>query len=97
MSSYLLVLVFVASLIGDAATTRTVISLDGTWQLALDPSDPATARMNSAGARTAGPITVPGAWQGQGFGEPTTTMFHQCKPPPPLPPPSPARIGQRAK
>ena len=47
------------------------------WMLALDPTDPATIRMHKAGLKVAGPITVPGAWQNQGFGEETATMKHQ--------------------
>ena len=62
---------------GGVFESSTVVSLDGTWQFALDPADPATVQMRAAGARTAGTITVPGAWQGQGYGEETTTMYHQ--------------------
>ena len=60
-----------------AAAARPSLSLDGNWSLTLDPLDPATKRMVTAGLKTSGPIAVPGAWQAQGFGEDTATMHHQ--------------------
>ena len=59
---------------GDAAHQ---LSLDGQWTLTLDEDDAATKRMAAAGNKTSGPITVPGAWQAQGFGEETERAWHQ--------------------
>lgn len=56
---------------------RLALSLDGTWQFSLDPANPATQRLTSAGHAVSGEIRVPGAWQGQGYGEETATMKHQ--------------------
>ena len=53
------------------------LSLDGQWTLTLDEQDAATKRMAAAGNKTSGPITVPGAWQAQGFGEETEREWHQ--------------------
>ena len=60
------------------AAARQTHSLDGAaWHLTLDPADPATVRIKLQNGKTAGPVTVPGAWENQGFGEATTTMKHQ--------------------
>jgi beta-galactosidase/beta-glucuronidase len=54
------------------------LSLDGPqWTLTLDKDDAATKRIAAAGNKTTGPITVPGAWQAQGFGEETEREWHQ--------------------
>jgi len=45
------------------------ISLDGAWRFRLDPDDRGVAeRWYEQGVVSADPITVPGCWQGQGFG-----------------------------
>jgi hypothetical protein len=60
------------------AAASEVLSLDGGgWSLTLHSADPATRRIAAAGGKVSGPITVPGAWQAQGFGEETTQMKHQ--------------------
>lgn len=57
---------------------RPTILLDGApWNLQLDPNDPQTMALKNKGAKTAGPITVPGSWQSAGFGAPTERVFHQ--------------------
>lgn len=74
----LLLLAAAASATSATASGREALSLDGGgWTLTLDPGNPATARLRAAGRKTNGPITVPGAWEAQGFGEETTQMEHQ--------------------
>jgi beta-galactosidase/beta-glucuronidase len=58
--------------------SRESLSLDGSgWILTLDPSHPTTRRLAARGAKTSGGITVPGAWEAQGFGDETVQMKHQ--------------------
>eukprot|EP01048_Picozoa_sp_COSAG05_P011543 COSAG05_NODE_1094_length_5906_cov_299.271569_3_plen_328_part_00 len=66
--------------VGAARTAQTQqpwLSLDGQWTLTLDKDDAATKRIVAAGKKIRGPITVPGAWQAQGFGEETEREWHQ--------------------
>ena len=63
-------LLALAALLHKATPLRQAMSLDGgEWQLTLDPQDAATVRMKANGSKVAGPVTVPGAWNAQGFGE----------------------------
>jgi beta-galactosidase/beta-glucuronidase len=63
---------------GTAAAAVQTMSLDGAdWLLELNPADPAVLRMKAAGNKTKGPISVPGAWQAQGFGEETVALKNQ--------------------
>lgn len=79
-----------ATSIAHASVDRPVIDLDGVWQFATDPDEVGEAdhwyrpgqawpKMPRAGyAATAdGRITVPGAWETQGYGEPTEFRFHR--------------------
>ena len=61
-----------------AGAEPTSMLLDGDdWQLELDPTDPVTIRLKAAGNKTKGPVSVPGAWQTQGFGEETAALKNQ--------------------
>jgi hypothetical protein len=57
---------------------RRRFSLDGGgWQLQLDPSDAKVATMATNGSKVAGPVSVPGAWCAQGFGQETAQLHSQ--------------------
>ena len=63
---------------GGAPPVRQRLSLDGGgWHMQLDPSDPKVATMAANGSKVAGPISVPGAWCAQGFGEETAQLHSQ--------------------
>ena len=68
---------YVVSSASCAQAQQPWLSLDGEWTLTLDTDDSATKRIAAAGGKTTGPITVPGAWQAQGFGEETEREWHQ--------------------
>ena len=61
-----------------SASLRRSLSLDGTgWHLALDPTDEKVQKMAATGSKTHGPVSVPGAWAAQGFGEETAALRSQ--------------------
>ena len=59
-----------------AAQGKKTLSLDGTWNFALDPDNRVTKLLVAGGKKTNGTIVVPGAWQAQGYGQETFTMHH---------------------
>jgi hypothetical protein len=60
-----------------AAQTRPQIDLDGQWQFRLDPQNVGISdRWYTASDAFPDTITVPGAWQAQGFGEPSGNLRH---------------------
>jgi len=70
-------LVLFAAALLHAAEARQTLSLDGSWDFALDQKNPATHRISAAGGKVSGKIEVPGAWQAQGYGEETVALKHQ--------------------
>eukprot|EP00933_Yihiella_yeosuensis_P027954 TRINITY_DN21763_c2_g1_i1.p1 TRINITY_DN21763_c2_g1~~TRINITY_DN21763_c2_g1_i1.p1 ORF type:complete len:1007 (-),score=161.73 TRINITY_DN21763_c2_g1_i1:231-3251(-) len=79
MATQPLWIVFWAALAAYGAAGRHVVTLDGQWDFTLDPSNPATKRLAAAKKKVSGGITVPGAWEAQGFGEDTDRMRHQYR------------------
>ncbi len=77
MVSFAVSLAAVALLDTGLPTARPVLSLDGEWQFRLDPQD-AGDRAGWADGEVdfADRIQVPGAWDAQGFGEPTDKLHH---------------------
>eukprot|EP01052_Picozoa_sp_SAG31_P001085 SAG31_NODE_35_length_31836_cov_10.841352_4_plen_1036_part_00 len=85
--------VFVAGAAAAAApqpAARQVLSLDGAgWTLQLDPSDPTVQKMvqdncsactgctSCTTLKVGGPVSVPGAWAAQGFGQETAALKTQ--------------------
>jgi beta-galactosidase len=77
-SLYALLLLLLTQLPAGSCSSSSVLLLDGEdWHLSLDPANPATKRIAAAGNKTDGAVTVPGAWQAQGFGEDIERMRHQ--------------------
>jgi len=59
------------------AQTRPQIDLNGRWQFRLDPQNVGISdRWYTASGTFPDTITVPGAWQAQGFGEPSGNLRH---------------------
>ena len=60
-----------------SAAERARIDLDGAWDFRLDPRDQGEAGgWHSAGVPFPRTLTVPGAWQAQGIGEPKGPLRH---------------------
>ncbi|MDB6168507.1 MAG: glycoside hydrolase family 2 sugar binding protein [Verrucomicrobia bacterium] len=58
-------------------TVRATVPLDGAWSFQLDPENVGEKEQwYAAGKKLAGSITVPGAWEAQGYGEETAKMRH---------------------
>ncbi len=59
------------------AETRSTLNLDGSWEFQLDPESSGESNQwyTSTPAFT-GKIIVPGAWDAQGYGEPTDKLTH---------------------
>jgi beta-galactosidase len=56
---------------------RARIDLNGTWEFRVDPQDLGESQSwHSAGVNFPRAIVVPGAWQGQGVGEPKGSLRH---------------------
>ena len=72
------VLAAAAAVAAPEATTRSSLNLDGGgWTLELDPTDSNVRRMAANGFKVKGPVSVPGAWCAQGFGEETAALHSQ--------------------
>ena len=60
-----------------SAAERAGIDLNGAWEFRIDPQDVGGAQAWSAGTVPfPRQITVPGAWQAQGVGEPNGPLRH---------------------
>ncbi|WP_321472195.1 sugar-binding domain-containing protein [uncultured Paludibaculum sp.] len=56
---------------------RERVDLNGSWQFRLDPANEGLAqKWFSAPGQFTGKIAVPGAWQAQGFGQPSAQLRH---------------------
>lgn len=68
----------IAVVAAQAEPPRPTVSLDGVWQFRLDPDDVGVKEKWPATDAAALPdqITVPGAWDAQGFGKETDKLHH---------------------
>ncbi|MDX9972079.1 MAG: glycoside hydrolase family 2 TIM barrel-domain containing protein [FCB group bacterium] len=74
---YLVAFLILLGLPSFAGENRDVQSLDGAWAFKLDPDNAGeTEKWYSPAPAFTGEITVPGAWDAQGYGEETDKLHH---------------------
>ena len=77
MRSAVLVILSLCAAPAVCEAERARIDLNGTWEFRLDPQEQGeTQSWHSAGVSFPRMITVPGAWQAQGVGEPKGSLRH---------------------